>query len=214
MIGGLIAPFGGLADARHHFIGGREQRDLEFRHNGRHFAHHEGNFGVRLGGRAIVRRGVARRRFGEQSLRIEGRDIGGKVGNSERQIAGDAHERTNAHDFVVAYPINRGDADHLAGERRLFGSRQTVALVRAPFTTDAECAAKRNLHPFGQRGEIGLPVERRENGATHESSAAERGQNRAGKPLHRNAAAIDEAARAAIDRQRRLIAELNGVGLP
>jgi hypothetical protein len=32
--------------------------------------------------------------------------------------------------------------------------------------------------------------------------------------LHRYATAIDEAARTAIDRQRRLIAELNGFGLP
>ena len=157
-----------------------------------------------------------RARIGEQALRIERRDIGGKIGDGERQIAGDAHEGTHAHDLVIADPRHGGDADHLAREGRLFRGRQPVALARYAelVAGGAERAAQRHLDPFGQRGEIGLAVERRENGAAHQGSAAQCGQDRAGEPLHRNAAAIDEAAGAAVDRQRRLIAELDGLGPP
>ena len=62
----------------------------------------------------------------------------------------------------------------------------------------------------GTRGEIGLAVERRKNGAAHQGRAADAGQDRAGKPLHRDAAAIDDAAGAAVDRKRRLVAEIDG----
>src|SRR5579885_2152319 len=67
--------------------------------------------------------------------------------------------------------------------------------------------------PSAQRGEIRLSVKRSENGAAHQSSAAQCGQNRAGEPLHRHAAAIDKTRRAAVDRQRRLVAEVDGLGL-
>ena len=88
------------------------------------------------------------------------------------------------------------------------------SLLCAPFSAPPPSAPRSATSTrSGKRREIGFAVERRENGAAHESSAAESGQDRAGKPLHRNAAAIDEAARAAVDRQRRLIAELDGVGL-
>ena len=97
---------------------GVSTRDLELRHYRREVAHHEGDFGVRLGRRRVVGRSgaAAGRGFGEQALRIERRDIGGEIGDGERQIAGDAHERTHAHDFMIADPRHGGDADHLAGE--------------------------------------------------------------------------------------------------
>ena len=94
------------------------------------------------------------------------------------------------------------------------GSRSLLRETPSLSVADAERAAQRHLDALRQRGEIGFAVERRENGAAHESGAAKRGQDRAGKPLHRDAAAIDEAAGAAVDRQRRLVAELDGLGLP
>ncbi len=122
--------------------------------------------------------------FSEKPLRIEWRDVGGKVGNRQRQIAGDAYEGTNPHDFVVADPIDGRDADHLAGESRFFSCRQTVALVRAFFGAATERATEGNFDAFRERGKVGFAIERRENGAAHESSAAKRGENRTGKPLH------------------------------
>ena len=74
----------------------------------------------------------------------------------------------------------------------------------------ADGAAQRALDPLGNGGEVGLAVERRKNGAAHQSRAADAGQDRAGKPLHRDAAAIDDAAGAAVDRKRRLVAEIDG----
>ena len=88
------------------------------------------------------------------------------------------------------------------GEGRLLGGRQPVALAREPepVAGDAERAAQGDLDPLRQRGEIGLAVERCENGAAHEGGAAQRGQDRAGEPLHRDAAAVDQRAFAAVDR--------------
>jgi hypothetical protein len=114
---------------------------------------------------------------------------------------------------VVADLVDGGDANDLAREGWLFGGWQAVALVRAFFGA-AKRAAERNFDTFRQRGKIGFTVEGCENGAAHESSAAKRGQNRAGKPLHRNPSAIDKSARAAIDRQRWFVAELDALGLP
>ena len=48
--------------------------------------------------------------------------------------------------------------------------------------------------PLRDGGEIGLAVERRKNGAAHQGRAAKAGQDRAAEPLHRDAAAIDDAA--------------------
>src|SRR6185437_11465641 len=91
-----------------------------------------------------------------------------------------------------------------------------VAFARSagPVGAAAKRAAQRDLDPFGQRSEIGLAIERCENGAAHQSSAAQSGQNRAGEPLYRNAAAIDEAAVAAVNGQRWLVAELDRFGPP
>ena len=75
-----------------------------------------------------------------------------------------------------------------------------------------ERAAQRGLDALGHRGEVGLAVERRENGAAHESRAAHARQDRAGKPLRRDAAAIDHAAIAAVHRKRGLVAEIHDLG--
>jgi hypothetical protein len=73
--------------------------------------------------------------------------------------------------------------------------------------------AQRHFDPLRQRSEIGLAVERCENGTAHERGAAERGQDGAGEPLYRKAAAVDEAAGFAIGRERRFVAKLDGLGL-
>ena len=86
--------------------------------------------------------------------------------------------------------------------RRTF--RWSPRLESAPRNTD--------LDALRRRGEIGLAVERRENGATHEGGAAKPGENRAAEPLHGDAAPVDQTAAAAVDRQRRFVAELDGLG--
>ena len=83
ILGGLLAPFGGLAHAIHDLVIGREHRDLELRQDRRKVAHHEGDFGVGFGRRRVVGRGgAAGRGFGEQALRIERRDTGREIGNA------------------------------------------------------------------------------------------------------------------------------------
>ena len=102
-------------------------------------------------------------------------------------------------------------AQHLAGGAGFAGRRQPVALAVGELVADrADGAAQRALDPLRHGGEIGFAVERGKNGAAHQGRAADAGQDRAGKPLHRNAAAIDDAAGAAIDRKRRLVAEIDG----
>jgi hypothetical protein len=115
---------------------------------------------------------------------------------------------------MIPNPVYGGDADNLAGESGLLGGREAVALVCAFLGADAERTAQRYFDPFGEGCKICLTIKRCENGAAHECSAAQCGQDRAGKPLYRNATAIDIAARSAVNREWRFIAELNGVGLP
>ncbi len=152
MVGDFVAPVGSLAHAAHDLIFRRLHRDLELRQHRREVAHDKGNLGVRLGGRRRVGSIAAVCGFGEQLLRIEGRDIGGEIGNGQRQIAGDAQERPHAHNFVVGDARDGGDADDLAGEGRLFRGRQPVALVREaePVCAGAERAAQRNFHALWQ----------------------------------------------------------------
>ena len=52
--------------------------------------------------------------------------------------------------------------------------------------------AQRDFSALGQGGEIGLPVERRKNGAAHQGSAAQGSQDGAGEPLYGNTATIDK----------------------
>ena len=81
--------------------------------------------------------------------------------------------------------------------------RKLVSVLFVDVVGSTERADGADLDPLRHGGKIGFTVERCENGAAHESSAAECGQDRAGKPLHRYATAIDEAARTAIDRPSR-----------
>jgi hypothetical protein len=60
---------------------------------------------------------------------------------------------------------------------------------------------------------VGLAVERRKHRAAHQRGAAQARQDRSAEPAHRHAAPIDKAAGAAVDRQRRLVAEIDEVDL-
>ena len=77
----------------------------------------------------------------------------------------------------------------------------------------ADRAAQGTFHALGHGREMRLAVERRENGAAHQGRAAQAGQDRSGKPLGRDAAAIDRDAGAAIDGQRRLVAKIDAIDL-
>ena len=81
------------------------------------------------------------------------------------------------------------------------GGRQPIALAQRSDVIGqvAHRAAQGDLDPLRDRGEIGLAVERCENGATHEGSAAKTGQDCPAEPLYRNAAAVDRTTRLAID---------------
>ena len=93
------------------------------------------------------------------------------------------------------------------------GRRQAVAFAGELFAHGADGAAQHALDPLGHGREIGFAVERSKNGAAHESRAANAGQDRAGKPLRRDAAAVDHAAGPAVDRKRRLVAEIDRLGI-
>ena len=134
----------------------------------------------------------------------------------ERQIAGDAHERAHAHDFAVA------DAACVVETRMTWraalvspggGSRSVLRGAGGAVGDRADGAAQRGFDALRHGGEIGLAVERRKNGAAHESRAAQTGQDGAAEPLHRDAAAVDQAAGLAVDGQRRLVAEIDLLGL-
>src|SRR5690606_6864548 len=104
--------------------------------------------------------------------------------------------------------------DHLPRSAVLVRRRQAVALVRDRCAFgDAESAAQRVLDPFGGLGEGGFAVERTENGAADESSAAQPCQDGAAEPLHRDPAAVDRHRLAAVYRQRRLVTEIDRLGV-
>jgi hypothetical protein len=75
--------------------------------------------------------------------------------------------------------------------------------------------APRNVFPTrsGTVAKLVSPSSDAKNGAAHEGRAANAGQDRAGEPLDRNSAAVDHAAGAAIDRERRLVAEIGRLGV-
>jgi hypothetical protein len=77
----------------------------------------------------------------------------------------------------------------------------------------ARATAQRDLDMLGNGCEIGLTVKRGKDGAAHESSAAEAGQDRAAEPLNRDPATIDLAAGPPVDGKRRLVAELKTLRL-
>ena len=96
------------------------------------------------------------------------------------------------------------------------GGRQPVALAQC-WRRDRRVlpTTPRNAtsDPLRHGREIGLAVERCENGAAHEGSAAKTGQDRPAEPLHRDAAAIDQLACLAVDGKRRLVAEIDLLGI-
>ena len=61
-------------------------------------------------------------------------------------------------------------------------------------------AAQRRFHALRHGGEVGLAIECGENGAAHQGRAAKTGEDRAAEPLHRDAAAVHQAALLAVDR--------------
>ena len=148
---------------------------------------------------------------------LNGRNAGGQLRHRERQIAGDPNERAHAHDLAVAAAAaGVGNADDLARGIGFAGRRQPVGLARRighAIGDAADRAAQRCFDALRHGGEIGLAVERCENGAAHEGSAAKTGQDRAAEPLDRDAAAVDQAAGLAVDGQRRLVAEIDVLGL-
>ena len=74
------------------------------------------------------------------------------------------------------------------------GSRSALRVALAePVADAADGAAQRGFDALRHGREIGLAVERCENGAAHEGGAAQTGQNGAAEPLHRDAAAVDQA---------------------
>ena len=88
----------------------------------------------------------------------------------KREIAGDAHEGADANDLAVADAAGLGVANDPALGVGLGRRRQTVGFARR--RRPVARAAQRELHAFGNGGEIALSVQRRENGAAHESRAA------------------------------------------
>src|SRR4029077_14372056 len=70
-----------------------------------------------------------------------------------------------------------------------------------------------SFHTLRHGGEVGLAIEGCKNGPAHEGGAAKAGEDDAAEPLHRNAAAIHQPGALAVDRQRRLVAEIDLLGL-
>ena len=102
-------------------------------------------------------------------------------------------------------------ADHVARGVGLAGGRKLVGLagdLRGALAA-GQRAAQRRLDALGQGGEIGLAVERDIDRAAHQRGAAQRGQDRAGKPLNGDAAAVDDRGGRAVDKQWRFIAEID-----
>jgi hypothetical protein len=170
--------------------------ELQARYRAQEVAGDEGDFRIGrrtrpfLGGRRVV---IAH--IGEQPLRIERRNLGRQFGGRQREIAGNLHERPHPRHLAFAAPGHRGDADNVTGGIGFDNRRQAVALARG-----GACAGSRArwLHPFRIGGEMGLAVERCENGAPHQGGAAQARQNRAGEPTNRYATAIEIFAQAPV----------------
>ena len=82
------------------------------------------------------------------------------------------------------------------------GGRQLVALARAIAATRSLPSAPRSAASTrsGRAAKLASPSSAMINGAAHQRGAAQAGQDRAGKPLDGDAAAVDEAGRRAVDR--------------
>ena len=204
-------PIGGVAYARDDVVDRQRGCELGLRQDAGEIARHVGHFGVGLGARLIVGRHAVGAGQRQHLLRIERRHGCGEFRACHGEVGRYADERARSHDFAVADLGGVADRKHLARGAAFASRRQPVALAVGELVADrADGAAERVLDPLRHGGEIGFAVERGKNGAAHEGRAADAGQNRAGKPLNRNAAAIDDTAGAAIHRKRRLVAEIDG----
>src|SRR5262249_28162269 len=126
------------------------------------------------------------------------------------QIAGDADEGPHAHDVAVADTGRSRDADDVARGRGFARRRQAVALVQARgLVVGAKAAAQHAFDALGDLGEGHSADERRKNGAANESCAAQTRQDGAAEPLYRDAAAVDHRGLGAVNRKRRLVAEID-----
>jgi len=181
------------------------------RQHGGEIARHEGDFRVRLGARRIVGRDcVAAAIVHQEARRIEFRHVGGELRRRQREVRRDADERALAHEFTITGANGSRHADHMARGVRFAGGRKPVGLARdLSGAFAAQRAAQRRLDALGQGGEIRLAVERDIDRTAHQRGAAQRGQDGTGKPLNGNAAAVDDRWRRAVDKQWRLIAEIN-----
>ena len=94
------------------------------------------------------------------------------------------------------------------------GRRSALRVALATRSTTPPTAPRSGLYALGHGGEVGLAVEGRENGAAHQGGAAQAGENGAAEPLDGDAVAVHQAAALAVDRQRRLVAEIDALGLP
>ena len=213
---GAADPDRGVAHPHHHLVHGQHHRELGLRQDRREVAGDEGHFRIRLGARVVGGGGAAGRfRFRQHLLRIERRDIGRQLGQRHGEVAGDPHERAHPHQLAVAHMGGGAHPDDLAVGIGLAGRRQPVALAQRGdvIREVADRAAQRDLDPLRHGREIGLAVERCENGAAHESSAAKTRQDGPAEPLDRNPAAVDLAMGLAVHGKRRLVAEVQALGI-
>ncbi len=213
---GAADPDGGVAHPHHHLVHGQHRRQLGLRQHRGEIARDEGHFRIRLGARVVGRRGAAGQfGFRQHLLRVEGRDVGRQLRQRHCEVAGDPHEGAYPHELAIAHMGRGADPNDLAVGVDLAGRRQPIALAQRGdvIRQVADRAAQRDLDPLRHGGEIGLPVERCENGAAHESSAAKTGQDGAAEPLDRDPAAVDRATRLAIYGKRRLVAEIQALGV-
>ena len=121
----------------------------------------------------------------------------------------------DAHQFAIAHARADWHAQYLPRNARFGDGGQPIGLAdSAQAVADAgDRSAQRGLDAFRRRSEIGFAVQRSKNGAAHEGGAAQSGQDCAAEPLQRKPAPVDETAGAAVCRKRRLVAEINGLGL-
>jgi hypothetical protein len=77
----------------------------------------------------------------------------------------------------------------------------------------AKRAAQCALDPFRHLGEGHFTIKRSKNGAADKGCAAQSSQDRAAKPLHGDAAAIDHRSLRAIDGKRRLVTKIDDPGI-
>ncbi len=216
LLDGRAVPVRGFTHARQDLVRRHDRGDLRARQHGGEIAGDERDLGIGLGAGV---RCVLRDAFGlrQHLLRVERWDIGGQLGDRQREVAGDAHERPHPHDLAVAAAAHGGGfTDDLAGRVGLAGRRQAVGLARD--IGDAVDHAGHGLtqgcfHAFRHGREVGFAIKRSEHGAAHQRGAAQTREDRAAEPLHRDAAAIDQCGILAVDGQRRLVAEIDVLGL-